>query len=362
MPFLPLLAETILKPRFRGKSLGPRFFGRMKLLSQLAFGLFIFPALSLANQGVQILLPGDHVSTAFPYIHIVGRSTYSEVVIELNGIEIASPVVQDSVFHSRISLPFGLNHVVVKPRGIVVEEFDSVARVEVLCGPQIPQSYSKLFVPHQFHDKNSPLACMDCHSKDRFREEIKQDLMWCESCHQVTGNQFKKHVLSDKRDCTGCHRIADDLTLTVSGQFSDINPCFGCHSDKIGQYAQNFIHGPVAGGSCTICHNPHGSAYENNLRSPVPFLCMSCHTGQEVGKARVNHKPFADGAVQIHGRGQVVAKGFFHHQAGPPFLLYLLMIQPGLAQQCGHRAIERRRQGQVEDAAAVDIVVLLQAV
>jgi predicted CXXCH cytochrome family protein len=136
---------------------------------------------------------------------------------------------------------------------------------------------------------------LSCHFPEADLTNVNWKMDWCVGCHRETGKQFKKHITGGEGDCNGCHKVNGDLTRSVSGQFSDMNPCFGCHQDKIGQYAQDFIHGPVAGGTCTICHNPHGSSFEMNLRSPVPFLCMFCHTALETVHARVQHKPFAEG-------------------------------------------------------------------
>jgi predicted CXXCH cytochrome family protein len=108
-------------------------------------------------------------------------------------------------------------------------------------------------------------------------------------------------VVGDEKLCTNCHRMTADLTRQQTGVYTDMNPCFLCHTDKIGEFAQDYIHGPVAGGTCTVCHNPHGSQFDNNLRSPVPVLCLFCHTSIYDSVDPVQHKPFADGhCVDCH--------------------------------------------------------------
>ena len=107
--------------------------------------------------------------------------------------------------------------------------------------------------------------------------------------------RFVSHTVKDRKICTNCHRIDAELKKQPQTNYSDFNPCYLCHKDKIGKFAQDYIHGPVAGGTCTVCHNPHGSKFDKNLRSPVPVLCMFCHTSVGGSEAPVQHQPFKDG-------------------------------------------------------------------
>jgi predicted CXXCH cytochrome family protein len=106
--------------------------------------------------------------------------------------------------------------------------------------------------------------------------------------------------VDDTRSCTGCHSIDRTLHATQPTGTED-NPCLQCHTDKIGLLAKDFVHGPVAGGTCTICHDPHGSQFARTLVSPVPVLCEGCHTGVSGSTLAVQHLPFAQGwCVDCH--------------------------------------------------------------
>ena len=61
---------------------------------------------------------------------------------------------------------------------------------------------------------------------------------------------------------------------------------------------------------------------------------------------------FVEGGVQRNGRGQVAAKGFFHHDPRPALGSPSFPGKAGLAEQFGDHRIEPRRHGQVEDAVA----------
>ena len=66
-------------------------------------------------------------------------------------------------------------------------------------------------------------------------------------------------------------------------------------------------------------------------------------------------KDLPQGAVQGPGRGQVMAKGLFHHDAGP----LAVLVQPGLAQLPGHRVNHPGRQAQIKDAVGLGIPGLI---
>ena len=61
----------------------------------------------------------------------------------------------------------------------------------------------------------------------------------------------------------------------------------------------------------------------------------------------------ADFTAERRGAGQVAAEGLLDHHAPPGFAALALAEQTGRAQAPDHRAVERRRHGQVEDGAAL---------
>ena len=56
--------------------------------------------------------------------------------------------------------------------------------------------------------------------------------------------------------------------------------CLKCHS---GAMNRKFKHGPVDGGRCNLCHNPHASGNAAWLRKPSWDLCTTCHAEQGSG-------------------------------------------------------------------------------
>jgi predicted CXXCH cytochrome family protein len=95
------------------------------------------------------------------------------------------------------------------------------------------------------------------------------------------------HEPFKERKCDACH---DKSTM---GKFLKPQPmlCYQCHDD----FSQKFkvVHGPVGGGYCTACHNPHSGDSEKLLKRPGQRLCLYCHSSVQVMKNEM-HKDIAD--------------------------------------------------------------------
>lgn len=71
--------------------------------------------------------------------------------------------------------------------------------------------------------------------------------------------------------CAGCHD-QPDRGYAVSGPKETM--CYRCH-DR--QDARKNVHGPLGGGDCTACHDPHGSGNAALTTARHEALCVSCH-------------------------------------------------------------------------------------
>ncbi|MHC4436213.1 MAG: cytochrome c3 family protein, partial [Planctomycetota bacterium] len=49
-----------------------------------------------------------------------------------------------------------------------------------------------------------------------------------------------------------------------------------------------WVHGPVATGTCLLCHESHKTENKSLLRKPVPELCYQCHSTDSL-KSVANH-------------------------------------------------------------------------
>jgi predicted CXXCH cytochrome family protein len=87
---------------------------------------------------------------------------------------------------------------------------------------------------------------------------------------KATKSVYSYHAEMEEGECTACHEgtepIAYDTDLSTV--------CGRCHS---ADFSARHVHGPVAMGMCSACHDPHGSTYESFLRMEQADLCIDCH-------------------------------------------------------------------------------------
>ncbi len=159
----------------------------------------------------------------------------------------------------------------------------------VLYGPFDPQCISchqRLFP--KGYSKHPPAAnwlCRFCHEeRGHIRIFAGKPLDLCTQCH-VNAKHFyrKKHVHGPVAtgDCTACHNphagpYPFELTASAHGQI-----CTNCHRDKavyLQRSPQIYVHGILVGLGCTACHDPHASDYRYQLhQGPINLWCTRCH-------------------------------------------------------------------------------------
>lgn len=78
------------------------------------------------------------------------------------------------------------------------------------------------------------------------------------------------------KGCDNCH------DLKAGNKLYESQPalCYNCHDDFNSQYS--VLHGPVAAGYCTACHNPHLAKNEKLLKREGQDICLYCHQKSDV--------------------------------------------------------------------------------
>ncbi len=102
------------------------------------------------------------------------------------------------------------------------------------------------------------------------REQLRDKLAHRES-------EYNFHPPYQQRKCTECH---DQSRSTNRLKEPMPQLCFTCHTGFSAQYA--VMHGPVASGNCTACHNPHMSKNEKLLTRSGQQICLYCHESKLV--------------------------------------------------------------------------------
>jgi len=86
---------------------------------------------------------------------------------------------------------------------------------------------------------------------------------------------YRSHGIVTKNDCAFCHESAPQA-YRIDNDNSKL--CSKCHGQK---NTSRFVHGPVAVGSCTVCHDPHGQTNPALLVRTGEDLCFQCHTAAD---------------------------------------------------------------------------------
>jgi len=128
---------------------------------------------------------------------------------------------------------------------------------------------------------------------------------------EMTYRLYRSHGMITRKDCFVCH---DERARSFAIEMSDADLCAKCHDRRP---AAKFVHGPVAIGSCTVCHDPHGQTNPSFLVASGEALCFRCHTEADALKHLVIRSP--DSGTFLREKGCI----FCHdpHQADRKFLL-----------------------------------------
>ncbi len=118
----------------------------------------------------------------------------------------------------------------------------------------------------------------------------------CLSCHEAFDKPVV-HAPAKEGSCTTCHdpHGSDEPKLLVA---APKELCASCHAEKS---AANHLHGPVAAGDCTTCHAPHESERKGLLVKEGDALCATCHAeASAFAKTSHRHAALDAGCTTCH--------------------------------------------------------------
>ncbi|MCL6097186.1 MAG: cytochrome c3 family protein [Bacteroidetes bacterium] len=153
-----------------------------------------------------------------------------------------------------------------------------------------PAEYSKSI----FHIAGNDARCFSCHENENERKSSVISPSTCQSCH---GSMYKENFVHgpvDSGQCETCHN--QQMSSGFQPKFEvekESEVCFECHDDiKEGIAKKKFVHAPVVSGKCTICHSPHASKHEYQLRNSTNQICLTCHDDKNEGSHPVIFHPY----------------------------------------------------------------------
>lgn len=94
------------------------------------------------------------------------------------------------------------------------------------------------------------------------------------------------------RMCQSCH--ASQLTNALVVPREQL--CYRCHEIPL---TARYVHGPLASGGCTACHDPHSSPNRYLLVSATDTFCFSCHEERDLS-ASPAHEGAGDRCTDCH--------------------------------------------------------------
>lgn len=134
-----------------------------------------------------------------------------------------------------------------------------------------------------FHKRDIEDRCDECHPIPEELETVRGRPMSpagkaCSACHPQIDKFPKLHEPSGTYDCFRCHETAYKPTRFIIAT-SQVGLCGLCHQSFATKIlgSSKYVHGPVATGSCVICHDPHGGVSKGFTREKITTLCMRCH-------------------------------------------------------------------------------------
>ncbi len=114
------------------------------------------------------------------------------------------------------------------------------------------------------------------------------------------------HLPFRDRLCTECHSRSTSFDVAIAA-----DTCRKCHGEYYALKADDWVHGPVALGKCSMCHVSHTSKYKGLLAKPQRDQCFFCH---DAGRTL---------AATYHSQAETKSCSTCHdpHSAGNPLLL-----------------------------------------
>jgi predicted CXXCH cytochrome family protein len=151
----------------------------------------------------------------------------------------------------------------------------------VSCTPRLSNNFLTFFfdgVPS--HDTLKNPAGTENKNADNVTAEFRPTPI-------VENKDYTVHYPYQEKECFSCHDENSKSELILPQP----DLCYTCHNDFSKTY--KYVHGPVAGGSCTSCHNVHMSKEKKLLIRTGQKLCLYCHDSKSVSKNEA-HKDIAD--------------------------------------------------------------------
>ncbi len=252
----------------------------------------------------------------------------------------ATPVGSDTCTSCHADVAANFQHAFHAQQGLDCEACHGPGSLHVQGGGDISKIIS--FSHRSAADANG--VCLSCHANDaRVRNWITgphaSNKVRCIDCHQThtysakAGSKTEASLDVASVDVMTPGRVAavenlvPETKAIMQPRWQANDACLKCHESQRAQMSLPYHH-PLREGkmSCADCHDPHGGAGGNNLRTAnTNQLCLSCHA-QYRGPFAYQHPPVTENCMTCHTAH------------GSPNTNLLTVSEPALCLQChaGH--------------------------
>ncbi len=295
--FLKTLSRQVLTGRSRGWWTSARI-GSATALLVVAVAIAAVAQAAGGPPPFSILAPLPFTSTSSEYLFIVVSAAddiEEPTVIVNDGSERKPLRSEEGIHHFRVQLALGLN--VVDVKGMRGAEEVHAESLGIFRTSKIGMRIRSPFPKYVFHTEGVEDQCLKCHvvgDDTASAQGVMALNTLCLKCHNPLMSERFVHGPIAVGTCAVCHSFSSRPNKYELNQDS-FDLCLLCHVKKAEALkAAANTHGPLGAALCDICHEPHSSPNYSQLRQPSGEICMICHKTLEkvfVEKA-VLHKPF----------------------------------------------------------------------
>ena len=210
------------------------FLRRQMLKRELCLACHADESFEAPRITVSLLAPANNAvvdALPVPLIGTLSEAGIAEISVEINDARIVLSV-SNGAFSTMLKLRDGINTVRIGGDGVVPEVLN------ILFNPALPR--------------------------------------------EMTYRLYRSHGMLSRKDCFVCHE-REARSFAIAG--TDAALCGKCHDPRP---PARYVHGPVAVGSCTVCHDPHGQTNPAFLVASGEALCFRCHTEADALKHLVS--------------------------------------------------------------------------
>lgn len=273
------------------------------LLFSLTLILLSAPYLWTADEGLRILSPANSSVVKHERIRVLGIAKdpgIKNVACQVKGGEAPgnAAVRAGGAFIIAVQLKPGLNEITVSDQGGKFSQKISVFFSKDNSKP--PDGFRRYYTHYQWNKEDQ---CQDCHDlkgeRPDYAKIVPSTTCITEQCHSRMGKDKFVHGPVGSGTCTACHNPHGspnkNLVTRPGGE-----GCYICHEAAREKFKGKIVHPPITGGDCVGCHDPHQSSMKFQLKGgSAQGLCFTCHDASLLNHSNL-HTPVKEGCTECH--------------------------------------------------------------